>query len=60
MKLKLLLFLFTSLQLLNAQEKQAPEQNLSINRFIDGTLILPSGIEKPNLAIIIGGFWPYR
>ncbi|GAA3564891.1 alpha/beta hydrolase family protein [Snuella lapsa] len=58
MKLKLLLFLFTSLQLLNAQEKQASEQNLSINRFIDGTLILPSGIEKPNLAIIIGGSGP--
>ncbi|MBJ6369718.1 alpha/beta hydrolase family protein [Snuella sedimenti] len=58
MKLKLLILLFLCIDFTNGQEKQVSVQNLSINKFIDGTLILPPDIEKPNLAIIIGGSGP--
>ena len=33
-------------------------QDIAINNLIDGTLLIPNEIEKPNLVIIIGGSGP--
>ncbi len=33
-------------------------QDIAINNLIDGTLLIPKNIEKPNLVIIIGGSGP--
>lgn len=40
------------------QEKSFTEDELSITKWIDGTLLTPSDIDKPNLAIIIAGSGP--
>lgn len=58
MKYKLLIsLLFINLCCL-AQNDDFSERELTINKFIDGTLLLPNGIVKPNLAIIIAGSGP--
>ncbi|WP_179351756.1 alpha/beta hydrolase family protein [Winogradskyella vidalii] len=41
-----------------AQEKKYQEHELSITKWIDGTLLNPENIEKPDLAIIIAGSGP--
>ena len=41
-----------------AQEKNYTAQEVAINKLIDGTLLLPNAIEKPNLVIIIAGSGP--
>mgnify|MGYP000232537497 CR=1 FL=1 len=33
-------------------------QDIAINNLIDGTLLIPNEVEKPNLVIIIGGSGP--
>lgn len=40
------------------QEKSFTEDELSITKWIDGTLLTPSDMDKPNLAIIIAGSGP--
>lgn len=52
-----LFFLLLGLTVL-AQDKNYTEKNLTINQFVDGTLLIPSDIKKPNLAIIIAGSGP--
>lgn len=59
MKLKLFLFiLMGSLHLVFSQEKNFSSQDIAINKFIDGTLLSPNAIKKPNLVIIIAGSGP--
>ncbi|BAO76695.1 alpha/beta hydrolase [Winogradskyella sp. PG-2] len=41
-----------------SQEKIYSEEELSITKWIDGTLLSPNAFEKPNLAIIIAGSGP--
>jgi len=41
-----------------AQNNAFTFNEISINQFIDGTLLTPNNITKPNLAIIIGGSGP--
>lgn len=41
-----------------AQEKNSISEEVVINKFIEGTLLLPEGVEKPNLVIIIAGSGP--
>lgn len=36
----------------------SPETEISINKLIDGTLLTPVNLEKPNLAILIAGSGP--
>ena len=41
-----------------SQEKNSISEEVVINKFIEGTLLLPNDIEKPNLVIIIAGSGP--
>jgi len=41
-----------------SQEKTYNEEDLSITKWIDGTLLSPKASEKPSLAIIIAGSGP--
>ena len=55
------LVLFISLCLsssLLAQESNFTKQDISVNKHIDGTLLSPNNVKKPNLAIIIAGSGP--
>ncbi|AUC80845.1 alpha/beta hydrolase [Lacinutrix sp. Bg11-31] len=58
MKIKFLIVLLFVGSLSSAQEKNYTAQEIAINKLIDGTLLLPNGIEKPNLVIIIAGSGP--
>ncbi len=58
MKLKLSsLFILMGLFLF-AQEKAYTSQNIAINNLIEGTLLTPNNVNKPNLVIIIAGSGP--
>jgi pimeloyl-ACP methyl ester carboxylesterase len=57
MKHLFVLITFLVLIVLPAQEVSFESQNLRVNSFIDGTLLLPES-EKPPLAIIIAGTGP--
>lgn len=55
------LVLFISLcfsSTLIAQESSFTKQDISVNKHIDGTLLSPNNVKKPNLAIIIAGSGP--
>ncbi len=52
----LVLILFASLSF--CQEKTYNEEELSITKWIDGTLLNPNSIKKPSLAILIAGSGP--
>ncbi len=41
-----------------AQESNFTKQDISVNKHIDGTLLSPNNVKKPNLAIIIAGSGP--
>ena len=41
-----------------AQTKNFISNEVAINEYIDGTLLIPNDVEKPNLAILIGGSGP--
>lgn len=53
----LVLFTLFSVSVI-AQEQNYTSQDIAINKHIDGTLLLPNNIDKPNLAIIIAGSGP--
>ncbi|MBQ0768518.1 MAG: alpha/beta hydrolase [Bizionia sp.] len=53
----IILFLIFSNAIM-AQEKNSISEEVVINKFIEGTLLLPEGVEKPNLVIIIAGSGP--
>jgi len=56
LKAFILFLLFNSI--LYAQDKPFNQQQITINKHVDGTLLLPNKIDKPNLAIIIAGSGP--
>ena len=58
MKFRLFAFCLLFQVLVFSQEKQFTSSDISINKFIDGTLLLPIDNPKPNLAIIIGDSGP--
>ena len=58
MKFRLCFFLFLVSSYILSQELAFTSKDLTINEFIDGTLLVPNDIEKPNLAIIIAGSGP--
>ncbi len=58
MKLKLSILFIAISTLLFAQDKTYASQELSINKLIDGTLLTPNAVTKPNLVIIIAGSGP--
>ncbi|WP_298236891.1 alpha/beta hydrolase [uncultured Algibacter sp.] len=58
MKIKILILAFFCYNIGITQNKYFTEQNLSINKFIEGTLLLPSNKTNTPLAIIIGGSGP--
>ena len=58
MNVKILILFLCFSTLFYAQDKTFSQQQLTINKHIDGTLLLPNEINDPNLAIIIGGSGP--
>lgn len=59
MKSYLFAFLFSLVSFLSfSQEVNYTESELAINQHVDGTLMLPNGVSKPNIAIIIAGSGP--
>lgn len=58
MKIKFLIILLFVGSFSFAQDKNYTAQEVAINKFIDGTLLTPNAIEKPNLVIIIAGSGP--
>ena len=58
MKIKILFILLSFCNTFFAQEANFSSKEITVNEFIDGTLLIPNNIEKPNLAIIIAGSGP--
>ncbi|MDU8885572.1 alpha/beta hydrolase [Yeosuana sp. MJ-SS3] len=58
MKLKFLIFSLLFHVIVFSQEKQFVSTDISINKFIEGTLLIPNDNPKPDLAIIIGDSGP--
>ncbi|WP_179349471.1 alpha/beta hydrolase family protein [Winogradskyella pacifica] len=58
MKHYLILFLCSISIIGFSQDKTYNEEEVSISKWIDGTLLTPKTIDKPNLAIIIAGSGP--
>ena len=58
MKLKLILLVFLVSAITRAQENAFTIRDISVNKHIDGTILLPKDIENPHLAIIIAGSGP--
>ncbi len=52
------LILLICMALCHAQETTYNTEEISITKLVDGTLMVPSGVEKPILAIIIQGSGP--
>ncbi len=58
MKSKIVIIFLFFLVKTFSQENKFTAKDIAINNFIDGTLLIPNDIEKPNLVIIIGGSGP--
>ena len=58
MKIKFLIILMFVSSFSFAQDKNYTAQEVAINKLIDGTLLIPNTVEKPNLVIIIAGSGP--
>ena len=41
-----------------SQNGKTTAKDISVSPYIDGTILLPDGVENPKLAIIIGGSGP--
>ena len=55
----LICILFLSVSTLTlAQQFKTTSKDISISAYVDGTILLPEGVEKPPMAIIIGGSGP--
>ena len=52
-----ILFLATT-TLTYAQKFKITARDISVSAFVDGTILVPEGVEKPPMAIIIGGSGP--
>jgi esterase/lipase len=58
MKIKILIILLSFSTAFFAQEANFSSKEITVNEFIDGTLLIPNNTERPNLAIIIAGSGP--
>ena len=58
MKIKILLLLLSFSNAFFAQGTDFSSKEITVNEFIDGTLLIPNNIKVPNLAIIIAGSGP--
>lgn len=58
MKTKIFIILLFGFLRTFSQDSNFTSQDISVNNLIDGTLLFPKEIEKPNLVIIIGGSGP--
>lgn len=58
MKIKITFFLFCFCLSLYSQEQNFTSTDIEVTPLIDGTLLEPSGISKPNLIILIAGSGP--
>ena len=58
MKTKFLILLFICFVKAYSQDQKFVAHDLTINNFVDGTLLTPIDAEKPNLVILIGGSGP--
>ena len=58
MKTKIIIAFFFCFANTFSQNTLFKSQDIEVNQFIDGTLLLPNDITKPNLVIIIGGSGP--
>lgn len=58
MKTKIIILLMLLGLTLQAQENRYTEKDLSINQYVDGTLLIPNTATKPSLAILIAGSGP--
>tara|TARA_R110000868_G_scaffold88525_3_gene246796 strand:- start:1065 stop:1988 length:924 start_codon:yes stop_codon:yes gene_type:complete len=58
MKTKIIIAFFFCFANTFSQNTSFKSQDIEVNHFIDGTLLLPNDITKPNLVIIIGGSGP--
>jgi len=52
-----ILFLATT-TLSYAQKFKTTARDISVSAFVDGTILVPEGVEKPPIAIIVGGSGP--
>ena len=58
MGLRLVIILLLTFAISTAQEGQFTEKNLSVSKHVDGTFLMPVGVEQPKLAILIAGSGP--
>lgn len=58
MKTKIIIAFFFCFANSFSQNTHFTSQDIQVNQFIDGTLLMPNDITKPNLVIIIGGSGP--
>lgn len=58
MKFKLLFVICCICNSILAQDSNFTAKEITINEFVDGTLLIPNDVDKPNLAIIIAGSGP--
>jgi len=58
MKTKIVITLFLCFANAFSQNTLFTSQDIQVNQFIDGTLLLPNDSIKPNLVVIIGGSGP--
>ncbi|SEA66485.1 alpha/beta hydrolase [Bizionia paragorgiae] len=58
MKTQFIIFFLCITCIVTAQDNNHKSSEVVINKFIEGTLLLPNTVEKPNLVIIIAGSGP--
>ena len=58
MKNRILALLFLATSMVMAQENPSTTEEIKINKFVEGTLIIPASNEKPPLVIMIQGSGP--
>ncbi|MDX1271361.1 serine aminopeptidase domain-containing protein [Bizionia paragorgiae] len=58
MKTQFIIFFLCITCIVTAQDNNHRSSEVVINKFIEGTLLLPNTVEKPNLVIIIAGSGP--
>ncbi|MEL6812993.1 MAG: alpha/beta fold hydrolase, partial [Bacteroidota bacterium] len=58
MKAFVCLLLLATTSMSFAQKTKTSSRDISVSRYVDGTILLPEGKEKPPLAIIIAGSGP--
>jgi len=58
MKSLVFILFLASTTLSYAQKFKTTARDISVSAFVDGTILVPEGVEKPPIAIIVGGSGP--